>query len=142
MTAHRETLVLLVGAVFLACAGAAYAQAPAVTKFVSPFKGEGAVEMTPGATKRDGNLVVTTFKVKNVSPGPLVGFKVDEYWYNKKGDTVSGSPSFRVQKPFMPGEVVEVILRSPYHSEMDRKMTMFGHLNGKVKPKPVPKFSS
>jgi hypothetical protein len=142
MIARRETLVLLVAALFLACASAAYAQAPAVTKFVSPFKGEGAVEMTPGATKRDGNLVVTTFKVKNVSPGPLVGFKVEEYWYNKKGDTVSGSPSFRVMKPFMPGEVVEVTLRSPYSAEMDRRMTMFGHNNGKVKPKQVPKFSS
>ena len=142
MIARRETLVLLVAALFLACASAAHAQAPAVTKFVSPFKGEGAVEMTPGATKRDGNLVVTTFKVKNVSPGPLVGFKVEEYWYNKKGDTVSGSPSFRVMKPFMPGEVVEVTLRSPYSAEMDRRMTMFGHTNGKVKPKQVSKFSS
>jgi hypothetical protein len=148
MTARRDTLVLLVGALLMACASAAYAQAPAAktpptaTKFVTPFKGEAAVEMTPGSTKRDGNLVVTTFKVKNVSPGPLVGFKVDEYWYNKKGDTVSGSPSFRVPKPFMPGEVVEVTLRSPYNAEMDRRMTMFGHTNGKVRPKQVPKFSS
>jgi len=149
MIARRETLVVLVGALFLASAGAAYAQAPAAktpapaaTKFVTPFKGEAAVEMTPGATKRDGNLVVTTFKVKNVSPGPLVGFKVEEYWYSKKGETVTGSPSFRHMKPFMPGEVVEVTLRSPYNAEMDRRMTMFGHSNGKVKPKQVPKFSS
>ena len=77
-----------------------------------------------------------------MSPGPLVVFKVEEYWYNKKGDTVSGSPSFRVMKPFMPNEVVEVTLRSPYSAEMDRRMTMFGHTNGKVKPKQVPKFSS
>jgi len=143
MIARKETLVLLVGALFLTASAAAFAQAPAAgTKFVTPFKGEAAVEMTPGATKRDGNLVVTTFKVKNVSPGPLVGFKVDEYWYNKKGDTVTGSPSFRHMKPFMPGEVVEVTLKSPYNAEMDRRMTMFGHTNGKVKPKQVPKFSS
>ena len=150
MIGRRETLVFLVGALLLAAASAAaFAQAPAAkaqqpgaTKFVTPFKGEAAVEFTPAQAKRDGNLVVTTFKVKNVSPGPLVGFKVEEYWYNKKGDTVSGSPSFRVQKPFMPGEVVEVVLRSPYNAEMDRKMTMFGHTNGKVKPKQVPKFSS
>lgn len=149
MMGRRETFAI-VGALLLTAATGAFAQAPAAKaqqatsppKFVTPFKGEASVEMTPGATKRDGNLVVTTFKVKNVSPGPLVGFKVDEYWYNKKGDTVSGSPSFRVQKPFMPGEVVEVTLRSPYSAEMDRRMTMFGHLNGKVKPKQVPKFSS
>jgi len=150
MIARRETFVLLVGALFLASASAAvFAQAPAAktqqpaaNKFVTPFKGEAAVEMTPGATKRDGNLVVTTFKVKNVSPGPLVGFKVEEYWYSKKGETVTGSPSFRHMKPFMPGEVVEVTLRSPYNAEMERRMTMFGHTNGKVKPKQVPKFSS
>jgi hypothetical protein len=151
MIGRRETLVLLVGALLLPSANTvAFAQAPAakapqapsLTKFVTPFKGEAEVEITPSAAKRDGALIVTTFKVKNVSPGPLVGFKVDEYWYNKKGETVSGSQSFRVPKPFMPGDVVEVTLRSPYHAEMDRKMTMFAHQNGKVKPKPVPKFSS
>ena len=157
MIGRRETFVLLAGALLMAFAGTAtFAQAPAAakaqsaapaaTKFVTPFKGEAAVEMTPGSTKRDGNLVVTTFKVKNTSPGPLVGFKVDEYWYNAKGETISGSQSFRVLKPFMPGDVVDVTLKSPSHADMSapgvRKMTMFAHSNGKVKPKPVPKFSS
>ena len=147
MIARKETLVLLVGALFLTASAAAFAQAPAAgTKFVTPFKGEAAVEMTPGSTKRDGNLVVTTFKVKNTSPGPLVGFKVDEYWYNAKGETISGSQSFRVLKPFMPGDIVDVTLKSPSHADMSapgvRKMTMFAHSNGKVKPKQVPKFSS
>ena len=150
MIGRRETLVVIAGALLVASTSAAFAQAAAAkpqapaatTKFVTPFKGEAAIEMTAGATKRDGNLVVTTFKVKNVSPGPLVGFKVDEYWYNKKGDTVSGSPSFRVQKPFMPGDIVEVTLKSPYASDMDRRMTMFAHTNGKAKVKQVPKFSS
>jgi hypothetical protein len=154
MMGRRETLVI-VGALFLtAAATPAFAQAAAAKpqqpatapKFVTPFKGDADVEMTPGATKRDGNLVVTTFKVKNVSKGPLVGFKVDEYWYNAKGDTISGSQSFRVMKPFMPGEVVDVTLKSPSHADMSapgvRKMTMFAHANGKVKPKQVPKFSS
>lgn len=140
MIGRRETLAVVVGALLLASVSAA--QQPGATKFVTPFKGEASVEFTPASTKREGNLVVTTFKVKNVSPGPLVGFKVDEYWYNKKGDTVTGSPSFRVLKPFMPGDVIEVTLKSPYHQEMDRKMTMFGHTNGKVKPKSVAKFSS
>ncbi len=157
MIARRETFVLLVGALLVAfastatfaqapAAAKAQAPAPAATKFVTPFKGEAAVEMTPGSTKRDGNLVVTTFKVKNTSPGPLIGFKVDEYWYNAKGETISGSQSFRVLKPFMPGDVVDVTLKSPSHADMSapgvRKMTMFAHTNGKVKPKQVAKFSS
>ena len=151
MIGRKETLVVIAGALLVASTGAAFAQAAAAkppqaaaapTKFVTPFKGEAAIEMTPGATKREGALVVTTFKVKNMAPGPLIGFKVDEYWYNKKGDTVSGSQSFRVPKPFMPGDVVEVTLKSPYASDMDRRMTMFAHTNGKAKVKQVPKFSS
>ncbi len=63
-------------------------------------------------------------------------------WYNKKGDAVSGSPTFRMPKPLMPGEVVEVVLRSPRHPEMARNIYMFAHGNGKVKPKKVAKFSS
>jgi hypothetical protein len=137
---RKETFVVIVGALLLASAHAA-AQAPP-TKFVTPFKGEASVEMSPPQAKAEGNLVVTTFKVKNTSPGPLVGFKVDEYWYNAKGETVSGSPSFRVPKPFMPGEIVEVTLKSPKAADMSRKITMFAHANGKVKPKQVTKFSS
>jgi hypothetical protein len=141
---RKQTLVAIVGALLLASVSAA--QTPPPTKFVTPFKGEAAVEMTTASTKRDGNLVVTTFKVKNTAPGPLVGFKVDEYWYNAKGETISGSQSFRVLKPFMPGDIVDVTLKSPSHPDMSapgvRKMTMFAHTNGKVKPKPVTKFSS
>jgi hypothetical protein len=141
---RRQTLVAIVGVLLLASVSAA--QSPPPTKFVTPFKGEASVEMTPASTKSEGNVVVTTFKVKNTSPGPLVGFKVDEYWYNAKGETVSGSQSFRVLKPFMPGDIVEVTLKSPRHADMSvpgvRKMTMFAHGNGKVKPKQVAKFSS
>ena len=145
---RRETLVV-VGALLLTAATGAFAQAPAAKaqaasppKFVTPFKGEAQIEILPAQAKNEGNVLVTTFKVKNVSPGPIVGFKVEEYWYSKKNETVSGSPSFRHLKPLMPGEIVEVTLRSPRHPEMATKMTTFTHANGKVKPKAVPKFSS
>ena len=142
MKRHRVTSLALVGALLLACTVAAQ-QAPPVTKFITPFKGEAPVEMMPsGQPKLEGNVLVTKFKVKNVSPGPLVGFKVDEYWYNAKGQTVSGSPTFRASKPFMPGEIIEVTLKSPKTADMERKMTMFAHQNGKVKVKQVTKFSS
>ena len=139
---RRETLVGIVGVLLLASVAAAQPPAP-TTKFVTPFKGEGLLEMMPARASNEGNLVVTRFKVKNVSPGPLVGFKVEEFWYNAKGDTVSGSPSFRLQKPFMPGEIVEVTLKSPKTPDMSRKLTTFAHQHGKVKnPKQVQKFSS
>ena len=140
---RRETLVGIVGILLLASASAAQQPAPAPTKFVTPYKGEGLLEMMPPRASNEGNLVVTKFKVKNVSPGPLIGFKVEEFWYNAKGQTVSGSPAFRLQKPFMPGDIVEVTLKSPKTPDMSRKLTTFAHQHGKVKnPKQVQKFSS
>ena len=140
---RRKTLVGIVGVLLLASAAAAQPPAPPPTKFVTPFKGEALLEMMPPRGSNEGNLVVTKFKVKNVSPGPLVGFKVEEYWYNAKGTTVSGSQAFRMQKPFMPGDIVEVTLKSPKTADMARKLTTFSHQYGKVKnPKQVQKFSS
>ena len=139
---RREMLVGIVGVLLLASAAAAQQPAPPPTKFVTPFKGDGVVEMLPSKASNEGNLVVTRFKVKNISPGPLVGFKVVEFWYNAKGDTVSGSQAFLMKQPFMPGEIVEITLKSPKAADMTRKLTMFEHRNGKIKPKQVQKFSS
>ena len=138
MMGHRKTFLAVVGALLLASTVAAR-QAP--TKFVTPFKGEALVEMMPAQAKSEGNMIVTKFKVKNMAPGPLTGFKVDEYWYDKKGVAVSGSQTFRVQKPFMPGDIIEVTLQSPRKEGMATNLYMFAHMNGKVKPKKVTKFT-
>ena len=148
MMGRRETLVGIVGALLLVSTAAAFAKAPAaeaqqpppLTKFVTPLKGQVQVELLEPQSKSEGNMIVTKIKVKNVSKGPIAGFKVDEYWYNKKGDAVSGSPTFRVQKPFMPGDVVEVVLRSPRTSDMERSTRVFAHANGTVKPAKVAAF--
>ncbi len=139
MKGRRETLVAFVGALLLASTVAAQ-QPPPLTKFVTPLKGEVQVEMLAPQAKYEGSTLVTKFKIKNISKGPIAGLKVDEYWYNKKGDTVSGSQTFRVPKPLMPGEIVEVVLRSPKHPEMSTNIYMFAHANGKVKPTRVPAF--
>ena len=155
MIGRRETLVGVVGALLLASASAAtFAQAPAAKappaattptaapKFVTPMKGEGQVQILNPQSKREGNMLVTRIKVKNVSKGPLVGFKADEYWYSAKGETVSGSPTFRHLKPFMPNEVIEVLLRSPWNDQMatGRSLRQFAHQNGSIKAAVVPRF--
>jgi hypothetical protein len=153
MICRREILVGVVGALLLVSAtGAALAQAtaakaPAATaatppKFVTPFKGEGQVQILNPQASREGNMVVTRIKVKNVSKGPLVGFKVDEYWYSAKGETISGSPTFRHLKPFMPNDVIDVLLRSPWNDQMatGRSLRQFAHQNGSIKATVVPKF--
>jgi hypothetical protein len=138
MKGQRETLVGFFGVLFLAAT--AFAQAPAVTKFVTPLKGTVQVELTEPQVKVEGNTVVTRIKVKNTSKGPIAGFKVDEYWYNAKGDAVSGSPTFRVLKPMMPGDIVDVVLKSPKSADMNRVNRIFAHANGTVKPTKVTAF--
>jgi len=137
---RRETLVGFIGALLLASVSAA--QQPPPIKFVTPFKGEAAVEMMPARATTEAGILVTKFKVKNMASAPLVGFKVSEYWYNTKNVAVSGSQPFRVLKPMMPGEVVEVTLKSPRPPDGSRKLTQFEHQNGKVKVTQVSKFSS
>ena len=137
MKGRRETLVAFVGALLLASTVAAQ-QPPPLTKFVTPIKGQALVEYTDPQVRAEGNMVVTRIKVKNVSKGPIAGFKVDEYWYNAKGDAVSGSQTFRVPKPMMPGDMVEVVLKSPKTTDMARVNRVFAHANGTVKPTKVP----
>ena len=153
MIGRRETLVGVVGALLLASAsGATFAQAPAAKappaattpaappKFVTPMKGEGQVQILNPQQRQEGNIMVTRIKVKNMSKGPLIGFKADEYWYSAKGETVSGSPTFRHLKPFMPNEVIEVVLRSPYNAQMSRNLRTFKHEHGNIKATLVPRF--
>jgi hypothetical protein len=119
----------------------AAAQAPATrTKFIPPIRGQAELGFMKPVTKRVGNEIVTTIKVKNLSTtGSIAGLKVDEYWYDKAGDPVSGD-TFRYRKPLMPGEVIDVTLRTPVNPKMDRYSYNFTHANGEIKTKSMPKF--
>lgn len=134
----RLVQVAVAAMVVLAVAGTAVAQG----KYVPPVRGDVEVGVLPTVTKVDEKtkMVVTTIKVKNLSNGPIAGFKVDEFWYDKKGDTVAGSPTFRLRKPLMPGEVVDVTLTVPVKPNMDRNQYKFEHANGKIKPTLLPKI--
>ena len=109
-------------------------------KLVSPVRGDATIEYTQPQSKRDGNFVVTTFRVKNVNSAPIAGFMVDEYWYDSAGNTVGGSPTFRQRSPLQPDEVITVELRTPVNPAMDRPQWKFGHANGEIKPTLVPKL--
>ena len=56
------------------------AAAPARAGFVTPLKGEGAVQVLPGTSRFDTKAkeVVTTYKVKNMSSSPIAMLKLDE----------------------------------------------------------------
>ena len=48
--------------------------------------------------------------------------------------------TFRYRKPLMPGEVIDVTLRTPFNPKMDRNSYNFSHANGEIKTKSMPKF--
>ena len=115
--------------------------APAApAKFVPPIRGEAQVSMTKPVTSRTKDEIVTKFKVKNPSAtGSIAGLKISEFWYDKGGNPVSGD-EFRYRKPLMPGEVIDVELRSPVNAKMASSQYKFEQSNGSIKPNVVPKL--
>ena len=116
-------------------APAAAPAAPAATpsKFTSPVRGEAELGFTKPSTKRAGNELTTTIKVKNLSPKlAIVGLKVDEFWYDKGGNPVTGG-QYRHRRPLQPGETINVVLLTPVNPKMDRNQYKFEHANGTIK---------
>ena len=159
MNGQRRTFLTIVGVVLLLAAAAAEQAKPAVQppastakrpsdegaattpgKLVAPIRGQAELGFTQPVSKRVGNMIVTTIKVKNLSKGAIAGLKVDEFWYDKKGDPVTGAAPFRYRKPLQPGEVIEITLRTPVHPQMDRSNLRFEHANGTIKTTILPKL--
>jgi len=115
-------------------AGQAPAAAPATRgKFTPPVRGEAQLGFTRPASKRAGGEVTTTIKVKNLSDRfAIVGLKVDEYWYDKGGNPVTGD-TYRHKRPLQPLETIEVVLHTPVNPKMDRNQYKFEHANGTIK---------
>jgi hypothetical protein len=147
---QKHLMLACAGAVLLAAVAvgaeqakpAPPAQAPpaAPAKFVPPIRGVAELGILTPVTKRVGKEVVTVIKIKNLSTaGSIAGLKVDEYWYDKAGDPVTGD-TFRYRKPLLPGEVIEVTLRTPVNPRMDRNQYNFSHANGNIKTKRMKTF--
>jgi hypothetical protein len=147
---RRVAVPALAFAFFALAVGPAFGQAKpaaattstpaAPAKWLPPVKGMATIEVIPGKPVKKGNELVTVLKVKNTSKGPIALLGVDEYWYNKKRETVSGDTQ-KVRKLIQPGEIVEVTLSSPWKADIDTNQYMFSHANGKIDAKRVTKFS-
>ena len=109
-------------------------------RLVAPVRGEAEIGYLKPVSKREGNMIVTTIKIKNLSPGAIAGLKVDEFWYDKAGEPVTGAQPFRWRKPLQPGEVIDVVLRVPTNPKMDRNQYKFEHANGTIKTTLLPKL--
>lgn len=151
MKGYRNMLLAAAGVALLATGVAADQATPAQgndsnaaarPRLVSPVRGVATIDYTPPQAKNDGKFVVTTFKVKNTATAPIAGFRVDEFWYDKQGNTVSGAPTFRHRAPLQPGEVIDVTLKVPVNPQMSSNSYKFAHANGDIKPNRVAKMDT
>ncbi len=61
-------------------------------KVEPPIKGQAEVEFTQPVTKRNGDVVTTTVKVKNMSPAPIARLTITETWFDKARQQVASRP--------------------------------------------------
>jgi hypothetical protein len=115
--------------------------APATkAKFVPLIKGNANIEVIQGKSQTVGKDVVTVLKIKNVSTGSIGMLRVDELWYNRDLKHVSGD-SQAVRRAILPGEVVEITLKSPTAANLYRSQYAFSHAGGTINAKAVKKFA-
>ena len=121
MKYHGYALLALVAAVLLAAGtaaagqakpgaapAAAAGQAPAApTRLVPPVRGVANIGYTKPVRNYERGTIVTTFQVKNMSPSPIAGLKVEEFWFDTAGNPLPGD-TFRYKKPLQPDEVITV----------------------------------
>ena len=126
----------------VAVVGIGAASLLAQAKVATPIRGDAEIGYLRPVTAVDhkAGIVRTTIKVKNLSTtGSIAGLKVEEFWYDKDGNPVTGS-KFRLQKPLQPGETAEMKLETPRDPKMDRNSYTFTHANGKIRTKLLKQF--
>jgi hypothetical protein len=117
--------------------GAATAQE---RRLIPPIRGEATLDITKPATKVAGSEVITTFTVRNpATTGAIAGLKVEENWYDKGGNPVTGD-TYRHPRPLRSGEVITVTLRTPRNPAMNSNQYQFSHINGTIKTNIVAKI--
>jgi hypothetical protein len=129
-------------------AGSASAQAPAAPdfkpilagkNFKPPVRGVADVEFSKPPVRRQGDLVVDEFKVKNMSSQPIARLTIESIYYEKGGAVIAGGKGF-VNGLLQPGEVQTVKVETQYNPKMNSSNYKFTHANGSVMPKKVDKL--
>jgi hypothetical protein len=151
MNRQKLPWLALAGVVVLV-AGAAAEQAPepaagaqpaARPRLVAPVRGEALLGYTKPVVRNsriDGkDYVVTTIQVKNMSSGAIAGLKVDEFWYDKAGNPITGD-TYRHRSPLMQGEILTITLETPRVAGMNSNQYNFTHANGEIKTEIQPKL--
>src|SRR5215216_4850612 len=135
----RYAIALAVAAALLAPASismqAQGTAAPALKKSAPPLRGTAELGYIQSA-KLEGNTIVTTFQVKNMSAtNALVGLQITEFWYDKAGQPLQGTGDRqRLRAPLQPLDIATIVLKSPKVVGMTTPQYKFEQNNGSVKP--------
>jgi hypothetical protein len=154
MKLQKLLLVALAGVAMLVSSAAAQAPKPAAAapagqapgakpRLAAPVRGVAQLGYTKPVVKR-GTIggkpfIITTIQVKNLAAGAIAGLKVDEFWYDKAGNPVTGD-NYRHPRPLQPGEVITITLETPSNPAMNRNQYNFSHANGEIKATLQPKL--
>ena len=103
------------------------------------LKGTADIEFIVGAGKKVGNGYEMPVKVKNMSDAPIVGLRIDSYFYLNGKE--AGAGEGRLRTALAPGEEATIMTESNYVAGAQSQMR-FSHANGSVNPKQVKKFSA
>ena len=134
----RYAIGIAVTAALMAPVAMTQAQTPpaaVLKKSAPPLRGVAELGFVQSA-KLDGNTIVTTFEVKNLSAtNAIVGLQISEFWYDKSGSPLQGTGDRqRLRAPLQPFDVQTITLRSPKVAGMTAPQYKFEHNNGTVKP--------
>ena len=82
------------------------APAPVLKKSAPPLRGQAELGFVQTA-KLEGDTIVTTFQVKNMSASnAIVGLQISEFWYDKAGNPLQGTGDRqRLRSPLQPLDV-------------------------------------
>jgi hypothetical protein len=108
---------------------------PVLKKSAPPLRGTAELGFIQTA-KLEGDTIVTTFQVKNMSAtNAIVGLQISEFWYDKAGNPLQGTGDRqRLRTPLQPLEVATITLKSPKVAGMTTPQYKFEQNNGSVKP--------
>jgi hypothetical protein len=131
----RHALAIAATALLLAPASLSVQAQSVLKKGAPPLKGTAEVGFIQSA-KLEGNDIVTTFQVKNLSAtNAIIGLQISEFWYDKSGTPLQGTGDRqRLKTPLQPLEVATITLRSPKVPGMTSPQYKFEHNNGIAKP--------
>ena len=154
MKLQKLLLVALAGVAMLVSSAAAQAPKPAAAapaaqapaakpRLAAPVRGVAQLGYTKPVVKNGKiggkDFIVTTIQVKNMATGAIAGLKVDEFWYDKAGNPVTGD-NYRHPRPLQPGEVITITLETPRNPAMNRNQYNFTHAHGEIKATLQPKL--